>query len=195
MLKIGLTGGMGCGKSAIAHIFSALGVAVYDADCRAKEISALPSTRAEIVRIFGEEAACNRRVLAEKVFTHPEELDKLNALLHPLVMEDCKRWFENLSLREDYTAPYAVAEAAILFESGMERLFDFIVTVEAPQETQIARVMKRDGATREQVLARLSRQLPSEIRRGKADFILFNDDPQPVLEEILKLDRKLRAAR
>ncbi|MDE7338594.1 MAG: dephospho-CoA kinase, partial [Bacteroidales bacterium] len=168
MLKIGLTGGMGCGKSVVAHIFSSLGVAVYDADSRAKEISALPSTRAAIAALFGEEASRNRKVLAEKVFAKPEELAKLNALLHPLVMEDCRKWFEDLASRKDYTAPYAVAEAAILFESGMEKLFDYIVTVEAPQEVQIARAMKRDGSTREQVLARLSRQLPSEVRRQKA---------------------------
>ena len=195
MLKIGLTGGMGCGKSVVAHIFSSLGVAVYDADSRAKEISALPSTRAGIAALFGEEAARDRKVLAEKVFARPEELAKLNALLHPLVMEDCRKWFEDLASREDYTAPYAVAEAAILFESGMEKLFDYIVTVEAPQEVQIARAMKRDGSTREQVLARLSRQLPTEIRRQKADFVLLNDSIHPILPDVLNLDRKFRLSK
>lgn len=192
MLKIGLTGGMGCGKSVVAHIFSSLGVAVYDADSRAKEIAVLPSTRTAIASLFGEEASRNRKILAEKVFTHPEELAKLNALLHPLVMEDCKRWFYDLAAREDYTAPYAVAEAAILFESGMEKLFDFIVTVEAPQQVQIARAMKRDGSTREQVLARLSRQLPSEIRRQKADAVLLNDSIHPILPDVLNLDKEFR---
>ena len=192
MLKIGLTGGMGCGKSVVAHIFSSLGVAVYDADSRAKEISALPSTRTAIASLFGEEASRNRKILAEKVFTLPEELAKLNALLHPWVMEDCKRWFYDLASREDYTAPYAVAEAAILFESGMEKLFDFIVTVEAPQQVQIARAMKRDGSTREQVLARLSRQLPSEIRRQKADAVLLNDSLHPILPDVLNLDKEFR---
>lgn len=192
MLKIGLTGGMGCGKSVVAHIFSSLGVAVYDADSRAKEISALPSTRAAIAALFGEEAACNRKVLAEKVFSKPEELARLNALLHPLVMEDCRKWFEDLALRGDYTAPYAVAEAAILFESGMEKLFDSIVTVEAPQEVQIARAMKRDGSTRQQVLARLSRQLSSEERQKKSHFTIQNDDPSPILDKVLEIDRVLR---
>ncbi|MDE7357512.1 MAG: dephospho-CoA kinase, partial [Bacteroidales bacterium] len=182
--------GMGCGKSVVAHIFSSLGVAVYDADSRAKEISALPSTRAAIAALFGEEASRNRKVLAEKVFAKPEELAKLNALLHPLVMEDCRKWFEDLASRKDYTAPYAVAEAAILFESGMEKLFDYIVTVEAPQEVQIARAMKRDGSTREQVLARLSRQLPSEVRRQKADAVLLNDSLHPILPDVLNLNRK-----
>ncbi len=192
MLKIGLTGGMGCGKSVVAHIFSSLGVAVYDADSRAKEISALPTTRSAIAALFGEEASHDRKVLAEKVFAHPEELAKLNALLHPLVMKDCSDWLDGLTSRTDYTIPYAVVEAAILFESGMEKLFDCIVTVEAPQEVQIARAMKRDGSTREQVLARLSRQLSTEIRRQKADFVLYNDSVHPVLQEVLKLDKEFR---
>lgn len=192
MLKIGLTGGMGCGKSVVAHIFSSLGVAVYDADSRTKEISALPTTRSAIAALFGEEASRNRKVLAEKVFAHPEELAKLNALLHPLVMKDCRDWLDGLASRTDYTIPYAVVEAAILFESGMEKLFDCIVTVEAPQEVQIARAMKRDGSTREQVLARLSRQLSTEIRRQKADFVLYNDSVHPVLQEVLKLDKEFR---
>lgn len=192
MLKIGLTGGMGCGKSVVAHIFSSLGVAVYDADSRAKEISALPSTRAAIAALFGEEAARNRKVLADNVFADPEALARLNALLHPLVMEDCRKWFEDLASRGDYAAPYAVAEAAILFESGMERVFDYIITVEAPQEVQIARAMKRDGSTRQQVLARLSRQLPSEIRREKADSVLLNDSIHPILPDVLHLDKEFR---
>lgn len=191
MLRIGLTGGMGCGKSTIARTFSALGIATYDADTRAKAISAMESTQAALKRLFGEEAARNRKILAGIVFNDPEQLARLNRLLHPLVLEDCRKWFETIG-RQPIPPPYAVAEAAILFESGMDSLLDFAIVVEAPEEDRIERCLLRDRCGREEILARFARQMPEAARREKADFLIRNGKNDTVLSAVLEIDQELR---
>lgn len=190
MLRIGLTGGMGCGKSTIAHIFSVLGIPVYHADERAKRISEQPETQARIARLFGEEASQDKRKLASIVFADASKLAQLNALVHPLVFEDMENWFAGL--RNGTSPPYALVEAAILFESGMDTMFDCVINVEAPVEEQIERCMARDRCTEAEVKARLSRQFSAEERRGKSHFTIQNASHQPVLDKVLEIDRILR---
>lgn len=191
MLRIGLTGGMGCGKSTIAHIFSVLGIPVYHADERAKRISEKPETQTRITQLFGLEAAQDKRKLASLVFADASKLAQLNALVHPLVFEDMKNWFTGLENGKT-PPPYALVEAAILFESGMDTMFDCVINVEAPVSEQIERCMERDRSSEAEVKARLSRQFSAEERRKRARFTIQNASHQPVLNKVLEIDRILR---
>ncbi|MCH5244171.1 MAG: dephospho-CoA kinase [Lentimicrobiaceae bacterium] len=188
MLRIGLTGGMGCGKSTIAHIFSVLGIPVYHADERAKCISQSPQVREQIAQLFGQEAANDKRKLASLVFADSEKLAQLNALVHPLVFEDMEAWFKDLKNEP----PYALVEAAILFESGMAEMFDAVIDVEAPVQEQIERCMARDRCTEAEVKARLARQLSAQERQKRSRFTIQNASHQPVLDKVLDIDRQLR---
>ncbi|MCM1532264.1 MAG: dephospho-CoA kinase [Bacteroides sp.] len=191
MLRIGLTGGMGCGKSTIAHIFSALGIPVYHADERAKHISRQAETKACIARLFGREAAQDKKALAAIVFNDPQQLARLNALIHPLVFSDMEAWFSELETLHT-PPPYALVEAAILFESGMDRMFYGIINIEAPVQEQIERCMARDRCTEPEVKARLARQLSAEERRKRAHFTISNASEEPVLPSVLEIDSLLR---
>ena len=182
---------MGCGKSTIAHIFSVFGIPVYHADERAKRISEKPETQTRIVQLFGQEAAQDKRKLASLVFADASKLAQLNALVHPLVFEDMKNWFTGLENGKT-PPPYALVEAAILFESGMDTMFDCVINVEAPVSEQIERCMGRDRSSEAEVKARLSRQFSAEERRKRARFTIQNASHQPVLNKVLEIDRTLR---
>ena len=192
MLKIGLTGGMGCGKSTIAHIFSALDIPVYHADVEAKRLSETEPVRQKIARLFGRAAAEDRRLLASIVFKDAEKLKQLNALLHPLVFQDMDTWFTKQESGIG-KPPYAIVEAAILFESGMAHTLDYIIDVEAPRQTQITRCSARDNSSRQEVLERIDRQLSAKERMDKSDFVVQNGDGDRVLPVILEIDRFLRS--
>lgn len=191
MLRIGLTGGMGCGKSTIAHIFSALEIPVYNADLNAKRLSESPRIKTRIAQLFGKQAAADKKKLAEIVFARPEELTRLNALVHPLVFADMENWFKTWA-NAPLPPPYAVVETAILFECGMEHTLDYVIDVEAPLETQIARCSSRDNSSRQEVLARLSRQLSAQERMEKSHFVVQNGNHDRVLPLILEIDVFLR---
>lgn len=191
MLRIGLTGGMGCGKSTIAHAFSVLGIPVYKADAEAKRISGREEVRRKIIETFGKEAADNPKCLAKIVFSQADKLARLNAIVHPLVFEDCIEWFASLEKR-DIRPPYAIVEAAILFESGMDRLFDRIIDVEAPIDEQIARCRKRDNCDAESIRSRLSNQMRAEERMKRSDFVIRNGKNDEILPLVLDIDRRLR---
>lgn len=182
---------MGCGKSTIAHIFSVLGIPVYHADERAKRISERPETRACLARLFGKEAAEDKRKLAAIVFADPAELNRLNALVHPLVFEDMEKWFKQLENSPE-PPPYAIVEAAILFESGMDRVLDEIINVNAPVEEQIERCIGRDHCSEAEVKARLDKQFSAEERKKRSHFTIQNASHDPVLDAVLKIDRLLR---
>lgn len=182
---------MGCGKSTIAHIFSVLGIPVYHADERAKRISERPETHACIARLFGKEAAEDKRKLAAIVFADPSELNRLNALVHPLVFEDMEKWFKQLENSPE-PPPYAIVEAAILFESGMDKVLDEIINVNAPVEEQIERCIGRDHCSEAEVKARLDKQFSAEERKKRSHFTIQNASHDPVLDAVLKIDRLLR---
>ena len=191
MLKTGLTGSIGSGKSTVSRIFSSLGIPVYDADTEAKRLSAQPEVRQKIAELFGEAAATDKKILAAIVFNNPQELARLNALIHPLVFEDSRQWFRRLAALP--TPPsYAIVESAILFDCGMAPMFDFIIDVEAPLEEQIQRSQARDHSSRESILARLEKQMPAAERMNQCDFRGHNGSEDRLLPQILQIDHFLR---
>lgn len=186
---IGLTGGIGSGKTTIANHFRSLGIPVYIADDEAKKIMQSDEVISSIKETFGgtifENDILNRARLAEIVFGDPDKLKLLNAIVHPAVKKHFKQW-----LLEHKKFPLVVYEAAILFESGNYKDFDWIITVSAPLESRIQRVIERDGVTREQVLERINAQWTDEQRVSKSDFVIENIDSEIAkrkTEEILKI--------
>lgn len=180
MKTIGITGGIGTGKSFVCGIFRELGYAVYDSDSRAKALMVEhPGIRNGLVQAFGPEAYdaagnLNRSFIAKAVFGNEAMLAKLNGLVHPAVARDTLKWQQQLQ-SSSYAKLFALKEAAILFESGANRGLDGVIVVTAPPEVRIARVMQRDGITREQVLKRMASQMPQEELVKHADFVIVND--------------------
>ncbi|HKG67693.1 MAG TPA: dephospho-CoA kinase [Segetibacter sp.] len=190
MLKIGLTGGIGSGKSVVANIFKVLGIPVFDADTEAKLIMEKDEQLAlSIQKLFGEEAytdkKLNRKYLANIVFDDPDKLEQLNSLVHPAAILAANTWM-NLQ-----TTPYVVKEAALLFESKSASQLDFIIGVYAQKTLRIKRVMERDNATAEKVVARMSRQIDEEEKMKLCDFIVVNNEEQLVIPQVLQLHEKL----
>lgn len=171
---IGLTGGIGSGKTTVAKKIQSLGIPVYFADDRAKILMNDVQVAQQIKSIFGKDVYVNgilqRQVLANKIFKDKEKLAQMNAIVHPLVSNDFENW---LYLHSKYKV--VVKEAAILFETGSYKNCDFTILVTAPQEVRIQRVMKRDGVSKEQILDRMNNQWRDEIKKNLADFIFIND--------------------
>jgi dephospho-CoA kinase len=190
MLRIGLTGGMGSGKSTIAKIFEVLGIPVYYADEAAKRLmNENPVLRKQIREHFGdasyEGAFLNRAYIASQVFNNKEKLELLNSLVHPLTLEDGEHWM----LRQH--SRYTVREAALIFESGAEKWLDYVIGVSAPLPLRISRIIKRDQISQEQAGSRIKNQLDEEIKMSRCDFLIYNDDRQAVLPQVLDLHNKL----
>lgn len=186
MLKIGLTGGIGSGKSTVAKIFETLGIPVYYADAEAKRLMNSSETLKKVIRQnFGEATyendQLNRKYLAGIVFNNPEKLELLNALIHPVTINDAEQWMQQQS------APYSIKEAALLFESGAAENLDFIVGVYAPQALRIKRVMKRDGLTTDEIMKRINRQVNEEMKMKLCDFVITNNEQELLVPQVLKL--------
>lgn len=186
MLKIGLTGGIGSGKSTVAKIFETLGIPVYYADAEAKRLMNSSETLKKVIRQnFGEATyendQLNRKYLAGIVFNNPEKLELLNALIHPVTINDAEQWMQQQS------APYSIKEAALLFESGATENLDFIVGVYAPQALRIKRVMKRDGLTTDEIMKRINRQVNEEMKMKLCDFVITNNEQELLIPQVLKL--------
>ena len=191
MLKIGLTGSIGSGKSTVANAFRILGVPVYIADIEAKKFLFDPEVVSLIVELAGpevltSEGVIDRKALASIVFADPKLLESLNAIIHPRVKLHFAQWAE-----KHRAYPYVMQESAITFESGFYTLFDLIVVVAAPQEERIQRVLRRDGFTREQALARIENQWPEHLKVEKADFLIQNSDTDMVMPQLLKIHHEL----
>jgi dephospho-CoA kinase len=190
MLKIGLTGGIGSGKSTIAKVFETLGIPVYYADDAAKRLmNEDPHLKTAIIQQFGPEAytdgKLNRSWLGERVFGNEANVQFLNSLVHPATIRDASRWMSNLK------APYALKEAALIFESGGEKELDFVIGVYTPLETRIQRVMQRDQTDRASILKRIEAQMPEEEKMKRCDFIIRNDDTESVIQQVLSLHQQL----
>ena len=174
MMKIGITGGIGSGKSTVCRLFAQRGIAVYDSDREAKRLMTEDAAlRAAISARFGAEAytadgALNRGYLASRVFTDSEALADLDALVHPAVKADFAAWAER------QLSPYVVLESAILFEAGLEHSVDRTVAVVAPFELRLERTCRRDGCDRESVLRRMAAQLDDDTLRDRADYCVVN---------------------
>ena len=185
-MTIGLTGGIGSGKSTVAAMFEAMGYPVFYSDQAAKAIMGNdPNVREAIIQQFGENAyqngELNRQWIAQRIFSHPEEKEFINYLVHPLVRNAFSEFAHN------QTSPLVFNEAAILFETGGNFYFDKTILVVAPSELRIARVMKRDACTRENVENRMNNQWTDEQKIPLADHVIVNDDAQPLLQQIEKL--------
>ena len=190
VLKIGLTGGLGSGKSTIAKIFEVLGMPVYYADTEAKRImNDDPLLKAEIIKHFGSESytddQLNRPYLSGIVFNNKDKLSLLNSLVHPATIRDSKEWINKQK------TPYAIKEAALIFESGTQEYLDYVIGVSAPAHLRIQRAMQRDQLTHEQVLQRISKQIEEVIKMHLCDFVIYNDEVRPVIPQVLELHKKL----
>lgn len=183
---IGLTGGIGSGKTTIANYFKEMGVPVYIADDKAKEIMQSQSIIKEIKAVFGdaifENEVLNRAKLADIVFNNVDKLNQLNAIIHPAVKKDFELW-----LQKNKNYDYVIYEAAILFESGRYKECDVVITVTAPEEIKIERVIKRDKTSRKQVLERMNMQWNDEQRIPVSNFIIFNDTHKNAKQELVKI--------
>lgn len=191
MLKVGITGGIGSGKTTVCKIFEVCGIPVYYADDRAKELMQTDLKLISSVKeIFGEDAyqdgKLNRAYIASRVFNNKPLLAKLNSAVHPVVAQDVMQW----ALR--HTAkPYVLEEAALLFESGSYKFFDKIITVIAPLDDRIARLKARDNATYEQITARMKNQMRDEDKIKLSDFIIYNDATHKLIEQTLTIHHVL----
>ncbi|MBP1221542.1 dephospho-CoA kinase [Flavobacterium sp. 1355] len=183
---IGLTGGIGSGKTTIANYFKELGVPVYIADDGAKNVMQSQSIIDSIKETFGnaifDDTILNRAKLAEIVFNDKDKLNQLNSIVHPAVKRDFEAW-----LLEHQNYEYVIYEAAILFESGRYKECDLIITVTAPEEVRIDRVLKRDNTTKAQVLSRMKMQWNDEKRISGSNFVINNDNLKNAKQEVVKI--------
>jgi len=191
MKKVGVTGGIGSGKSTVCDVLRVLGVPVFHADHEAKLLYGLPEVRNTVIATFGEAMyvgdVVDRKALADRVFTDPATLLKLNAIIHPAVRRRFQEW------TAEQRAPYVVMEAAILAETGGAKAFDHLVVVTAPEALRIRRVMKRDGVEEEAVRARIQNQMDEQERIKLADTVIVNDDRTLVIPQVLDLHQHLCA--
>ena len=190
MYKVGITGGIGSGKSTVCDILRELDVAVYNSDVRAKELmTESVSLRQALVERFGEEVynaeGLNRAYLSQRVFGSASELEALNAIVHPAVMADFDAW------AEAQQGNYVVLESAILFEAQLENRVDVVVSVMAPESLRVERAMQRDGASREQIVARIKAQMSDDERSDRSKYAIVNIDLEELREEVEQLHRRL----
>ena len=190
--RIGLTGGIGSGKSTVAKLFELLQIPVYYADERAKYLMHHHSeVRKAIIALFGEAAydeqqQLNRSYIASKAFTDKSLLTKLNEIVHPAVFADLEAWYFKQN------SPYVIKEAALIFETIMHQQLDKIIVVTAPEELRIQRLQKRDQSSIEQIKQRMANQLPEAEKLAKADFVVYNDETQFLITQVLAIDEVLR---
>lgn len=189
-MKVGLTGGIGSGKSQIARIFRLLGIPVLDADKVARTLMENDPALVQSIKIlFGEQSyengRLNRPFLSSIAFQQPEKLRALNALVHPATIAYGEQWAAG------HTAPYTLKEAALFFESGSYKAMDFMVGVYAPETIRLQRVMARDGSDAAAVQARMRQQMNEEEKMRRCDFVIRNDETSSVIAQVLNLHQEL----
>lgn len=191
-LKVGITGGIGAGKSVVAKIFSILGIPIYYADDRAKWLMANDSDLSKSITMeFGSESylpdgSVNRAFLAATVFADPEKVKIINSLVHPIVGKDFLKWAESQK------APYVLKEAALIFETGGQKSLDFVINVSAPLKIRVARILMRDPyRSEEQVNQIINQQIPDEEKNELADFVIKNSDNKLLIPQVLSIHEKL----
>ena len=192
MISIAITGGIGSGKSYISNILQEYGIPIYNTDDEAKRLMVSDEgIRHDLVTLLGEEVYANgqlnKPVLASYLFSSPENASRVNAIIHPRVKEDFKRW-----LGEQAETEIAAFESAILYEAGFEDTVDAVLMVFAPRELKLERAMNRDKATREQIEARMSAQMEDEEKCRRADFVVYNDGTLPLDEQLTSFINQLK---
>ena len=195
MLNVGITGGIGSGKTTVCKIFERFGIPIYYADDRAKK---LMITNQEIIdkvkHIFGKNSylksgQLNRSLISKEAFSNPEKLKALNAVVHPAVAKDTLDWQSSLN-----DVPYSLKEAALIIETGGHLFLDKLIVVSTPQDIRIQRVMNRDDTKKEAVLARMKKQLPEEEKLKHADYIIKNDGSESLILQVWKIHLELKSA-
>jgi dephospho-CoA kinase len=189
-MKLGITGGIGSGKTSVCRVFKILGIPVFSAD---PEASKIMNTDADIIRsitsLLGKDiyvdGSLNRLKLATLIFNDNKLLQKINSLVHPVVFKHFKIW------AQEQNAPYVIMEAAILFESGASKLVDRIVSVIAPVEERVDRVIKRNRLSKDQVMDRIRNQMDDESRIKLSDYVISNSENDMIIPEILKIHRDI----
>ncbi|WP_316830075.1 dephospho-CoA kinase [Pedobacter aquatilis] len=196
MYKVGITGGIGSGKTTVCKVFEVLGIPVFYADTEAKNIMVQDELLIEGIKsTFGEESyfengTLNNKHIAGIVFNNEAELNKLNALVHPAVFRAFEAWEQQIN----QSVPYTLKEAALLFESGSYKMCDTTILVTATLDMKLKRVMHRDQVTAEQVKARIDKQLSDEEKSAMANYFIRNDEKLSVIEQVLALHEKFLAA-
>ncbi|MBE6300903.1 MAG: dephospho-CoA kinase [Parabacteroides distasonis] len=183
MNKIGITGGIGSGKSVVATILKLFGIPVYIADIESKRLTdTSPFIRANLIQLFGEnlytEKGLDRKLLASHIFSHPDKLKQVNAIIHPVINKHYLDWVAKQS------TPYCAIESAILFESGFNQIVDTTLLIYAPLEMRIQRATLRDKQPREEIIRRINNQLSDEIKKERSDYVIFNDGKRALLPQI-----------
>lgn len=191
-LRIGLTGGIGSGKSTAAQIFEVLGIPVYYADAAAKRLmNENTALKKEIISLFGDDAyvngKLNRPFISSIVFKDAEKREALNSLVHPEIKLDGEKW-----MLEQATT-YAIHEAALIFEAGVNERLDYVIGVSSPLELRLQRVMQRDNTSRDDTLKRIESQMPEEEKMKKCDFILYNNEKELLIPQVIDLHKRLLA--
>lgn len=187
--RIGITGGIGSGKTTVCRIFSVLGYRVYSADDAAKRLMATHPPLIEAIRrllgpmAYTEDGRLNRAWIASQVFGNEGLLKALNQQVHPAVGQDWDRWATKVP--EGYELPFVLKEAAILFESGAHEGLDAVITVYAPKSVRIQRVVRRDGVEPDQVRVRMDKQWPEDRKLALAERAIFNDGIHPIIPQVL----------
>ncbi|MDQ2177211.1 dephospho-CoA kinase [Marinifilum sp. D714] len=190
MLKIGLTGGIGTGKSIVAEVFKLLGIPVYVSDKEAKRLMLeSDEIRAKLIERFGpdvytEDLYLNRKYLSDIIFNNPKALQDINAIVHPVVRNDFQSWSENQQ------SPYVIQESAILFDTGLYKNFDKIICVTADEELRIKRVMDRDGVDINAVKERMKNQISESEKIEKSNFVIYNNSDL-ILPQIMEIHKEL----
>jgi dephospho-CoA kinase len=190
---IGLTGGIGSGKSVVAKVFATLGIPVFNADDEAKRImQTSPEIKTKLIEQFGleiyNEHGLDKEKLASIVFNDPFQLQLLNAIVHPVTIQAAKDWAAK------QTTPYVIKEAALIFESGAADGLSKVIGVTAPLSIRIHRVMQRDGITKDQVDARMRNQISDTIKMRLCDYVIENNNQEMVIPQVLEIDKAIRAA-
>lgn len=186
MLKVGITGGVGSGKSHIAKVFAELGIEIYDADFHAKELMENnPEVTEKITKLLGNEAyisgGLNRTYVADKIYSNNKLRQQVNAIVHPAVALHFVEWLQHAESK------YIIKESAIMFEAKANEGLDYIISITAPVSLRMQRTLQRSGMTNEKFEAIVKNQIDDEERNSQADFILVNDEQQPLLEKIIEL--------
>jgi dephospho-CoA kinase len=192
MLMVGITGGIGSGKTTVCKVFEVLGIPVFYADVAARRLMETDASLMRgIIALLGSESyrdgKLNRPFVASSIFGNPDLLRKMNALTHPAVIAHGKEWMSRQQ------APYALKEAALFFEAGSAGDMDVMIGVTAPLEIRIARTIRRDGISRAHVLERMSRQMDEAEKMKRCDFVIHNDETQAVIPQVLAVHRALLA--
>lgn len=190
MLRVGLTGGIGSGKSTIARVFEVLGVPVYYADSAGRMlVDNDPGIRTEIIKHFGKESykdgRLDRQYISTIVFGDEKKRELLNEITHPVIISDAAKWMKKQN------AAYIIKEAALIFESGSEKDLDYVIGVKSPRGLRIKRVMERDSTSKAEVIKKMESQMDEDVKMKKCDFLLINDEQQLLVPQVMALHQQL----